>query len=920
MALQDVLGQLPLLKSYTHILLCFSLPDSEREAVLNALQCATKRLLAAFPFLAGNVVHRGIAPGNSGTFTVEYEADNNNPRNKSVLSIKDLSSLLPAYSTVSAAQAPPSMLPGPLVAAPRPAFPRVYNEEEEPAPVLDMQASLITGGLLLDIAAQHNIVDATGIFYIAHQLSKLMDVDDDNPNPNLIPHADLLQGNCDRQNLVPLLPPDEPLSQDLLDIHMAGPSPAPSPPPLDPAILSEYKWHLLHFNREAIAAIHTEANSQPDDFVEPITSVSINDAITAFVWQRLTIARSVLYPPSSSAANDSSSNSPENDATTQLTRAADLRRTMNLSPAYMGHMVRTANLRLPITTIATSSLSHLASHARATILASTTPHAVRAYATLLSRTRDKSRILYAGRFNPLRDFSCSSVAHIAIPPPFGSVLGKPEFVRRPTFGALPGGMYLGPPGRGREGVDAVVCFRGLEMEALRGDEGWMGRVNVVDVLALGLLRRNIQVTIYEQSQSFREIGAGIAFTANARECLALIDSRLDACVTSVATMNGEDPDNPNCNMQFVDGHTHDPVLHTRVGEDMEGKKVYRLYAGERGFEGCHRAQFLESVMRLLPQRTLRFGKRLQEYHLPDRNDREGKICLVFCDGCTAEADIVIGCDGIKSRVRQLLFGASDPIAYPHYTHKVAYRGLVPIEKAITALGRYRALNQHMYGGPGAHVLHFPVASQKLMNVVAFVDDPDEWPLDRPMTQPATRAELEGAFASWGPTVRGIVELLLESEGLDKWAVFDMYEHPAEFYAKGRVCLAGDAAHASAPHHGAGAGIGVEDALALCILLEIAVKEINLQGSGQRTSKAKVLERALKVFSDVRFERSQWLVRSSREVCDVYEWISQGCGRGMDKGFEDVKVRSHQIWYFDIQGMIQQLNRELDMTPAKELTP
>ncbi|KIA75957.1 hypothetical protein HK57_00240 [Aspergillus ustus] len=503
MALQDVLGQLPLLKSYTHILLCFSLPDSEREAVLSALQGATKRLLAAFPFLAGNVVHRGLAPGDSGTFTVEYEADNNNSNNKSVLSIKDLSSLLPAYNTISAAHAPPSMLPGSLVAAPRPAFPRVYNEEEgKSAPVLDMQASLVTGGLLLDIAAQHNIVDATGIFYIAHQLSKLMDVNDN--NNNAIPHADLLLGNCDRQKVIPLLPPDEPLPQDLLDIHTTttktGPSYSPShysPPPLDPAILAEYKWHLLHFSPEAIAAIHTEANSQPDHFVDPITSVSVNDAITAFVWQRLTIARCTAYPApfscSAVAAADNSdtdgnhATTPTPITTTQLTRATDLRRTMSLSPAYMGHMVRTANLRLAISTVKASSLSHLASHARATILSNTTPHAVRAYATLLARTRDKSRILYAGRFNPLCDFSCSSVAHVEVSTQFGYVLGRPEFVRRPTVGALPGGMYLGPAGRGsgsgREGpggIDAVVCLRGGEMEALCGDEAWVARVEVVE--------------------------------------------------------------------------------------------------------------------------------------------------------------------------------------------------------------------------------------------------------------------------------------------------------------------------------------------------------------------------------------------------------------------------------------------------------
>ncbi|KAL3462083.1 hypothetical protein BJX64DRAFT_288626 [Aspergillus heterothallicus] len=454
MALQDILGQLPLLKSYTHVLLCFSLPDSDREAVLAELQCATKRLLAAFPFLAGNVVHRGLAPGNSGTFTVEYDADN--VPDKSVLFVKDVSNLLPAYTTLSAAQAPPSMLPGSIVASPRPAFPRVYNEES--APVLEIQASLVTDGLLLDIAAQHNIIDATGIFYIANLLSKLMD---DHPNP--IPQADLLLGNCDRQNLIPLLPPEDPLPEDLAIYTGAR------PPPVDPEILTEFKWCLLHFSPEAVACLHAKANSQPEDFIPGITSVSINDAITAFAWQHLTIARCTLYP---TLREDDENNE------TQLTRAADLRRTMKLSPAYMGHMVRTANTRLPLRTVTTSTLASLSSHLRSTILSATTPHAVRSYATLLSRTPDKSRILYAGTFNPLCDFSCSSVAHVTMPR-FGNVLGTPEFVRRPTFRPLPGGMYVGP-GRGGRGLDAVVCFRRGEMEMLQKDEVWKGVVEVVE--------------------------------------------------------------------------------------------------------------------------------------------------------------------------------------------------------------------------------------------------------------------------------------------------------------------------------------------------------------------------------------------------------------------------------------------------------
>ncbi|KAJ0416958.1 hypothetical protein BJY00DRAFT_316370 [Aspergillus carlsbadensis] len=433
------------------------------------------------------------------------------------------------------------------------------------------------------------------------------------------------------------------------------------------------------------------------------------------------------------------------------------------------------------------------------------------------------------------------------------------------------------------------------------------------ILSLGLLRRNLgKVTIYEQSSSMRETGAGIAFTANARECLTRVDPRLSDCVTAVATVNGEDAARPNYNMQFVDGYTHDEAVHKEVGDDLVTKKVWKLFAGERGFEGCHRREFLDEVLRLVSDGVVRFGKRLKEYRVPvgSEKGKEEKIQLVFEDGDVAEADIVIGCDGIKSRVRQLLFGTQNPVSYAHYTHKVAYRGLIPMTTAIFRLGRYRALNQHMYGGPGAHVLHFPVAGQKLMNVVAFVDDPEEWPLEKLMTQPASPGELRGAFRQWGPTVRNIVDLLTESQGLDKWAVFDMYDFPAGKYSAGRVCLAGDAAHASAPHHGAGAGIGVEDALALCVVLERAAEEMS-SGKGGSLSKAEVLERALRVYSDVRLERSQWLVRSSREVCDVYEWISE-CGRDMDKGFEDVKARSHKIWYFDIDEMIAQLDKGFDV--------
>lgn len=267
--------------------------------------------------------------------------------------------------------------------------------------------------------------------------------------------------------------------------------------------------------------------------------------------------------------------------------------------------------------------------------------------------------------------------------------------------------------------------------------------------------------------------------------------------------------------------------------------------------------------------------------------------------------LVIDCDGIKSRVRELILGEGNPASYPHYSHKVAFRALIPMDKAEAALGSYKARNQHMHMGPGTHVLHFAVTNQTLMNFVAFAPDPNEWPSDtKALTAPATKAEVVKIFSDWGPTVRAIVDL---PDELDKWAIFDTYDFPAPTYTRGRACIAGDAAHASSPHHGAGAGIGVEDALAMAQMLEMATE--TLQSGATSMTKAQLLSSAFQAFDAVRRERSQWLVHSSRHICDVYEWNDPRTGSNPDRCLEEIKWRSHKIWYFNIEGMLLDARKE-----------
>ena len=260
---------------------------------------------------------------------------------------------------------------------------------------------------------------------------------------------------------------------------------------------------------------------------------------------------------------------------------------------------------------------------------------------------------------------------------------------------------------------------------------------------------------------------------------------------------------------------------------------------------------------------------------------------------------VIGCDGIRSRVRQLFLGMDHPASYPSFCHQIAFRGLVQMDRAVAALGEEKAHKMCMHMGPRAHVLNFPIAQHTLINVVAFATEEGEWPHEK-LTAPATKDEVMEVFKDWNPAVRTIVSLLEDS--LDKWAIFDSYEHPAPTFSSGRVCIVGDAAHASAPHHGAGAGFGVEDALALSTVMEEVVTTLKRGGKG--ASKSAALTAAFEAYDVTRRERSQWLVKSSRSVGDTYEWAHPDCGSDPEKCLKEVEWRAHKIWYFNIDAMLR----------------
>jgi len=211
------------------------------------------------------------------------------------------------------------------------------------------------------------------------------------------------------------------------------------------------------------------------------------------------------------------------------------------------------------------------------------------------------------------------------------------------------------------------------------------------VLAIALHRRQIPVTIYEQAGRFGEIGAGVGFGPNAVQAMRICDKSIEEAFLTISTHN-QWPSKKHVWFDFLDGRDVDS------GETGHQDAVFQIPTTRGQHAGCHRAHFLDQMVKLVPEDIAKFGKRLKDI---SENQNSGKMIMKFHDGTAAEADAVIGCDGIKSRMRQILVGDGHLSANPVCTHKYAYRGLIPMKTAVEALGEERAQNACLHVCPGS---------------------------------------------------------------------------------------------------------------------------------------------------------------------------------------------------------------------------
>jgi salicylate hydroxylase len=339
--------------------------------------------------------------------------------------------------------------------------------------------------------------------------------------------------------------------------------------------------------------------------------------------------------------------------------------------------------------------------------------------------------------------------------------------------------------------------------------------------ALALRARGQDVTVYEKAPTFSEIGAGIGMAPNALRLLDRIDIgervREIGCpggIASVRDWRGQ-------------------VL--RAGdwlhESSDDGPAYSV----------HRAELMNVLADALPDEVLRLNHRC----VFAEESTDG-VRIVFADGARADADVVIGADGMHSVVQSAVGVASSPAS----EHVMAYRGLVPMARLSWVDADHHGA---MWVGPMRSFLCYPVSAGRSMNVVAFV--PTDHDAVESWSAPGDVASLAAEFVGWDGPVGETIDAMDETF---RWGIYDRPSLPR--WSTNRITLLGDAAHAMVPHLGQGANQSIEDGFALAVLLEGVVHE-------------EVPER-LRTYEKLRRDRTSRVQIAARRAGQVYRAVDE----------------------------------------------
>ena len=324
--------------------------------------------------------------------------------------------------------------------------------------------------------------------------------------------------------------------------------------------------------------------------------------------------------------------------------------------------------------------------------------------------------------------------------------------------------------------------------------------------AIALRVQGHAVTVYEQAAQFMRVGADINLTPNAVRAL---DGLGEAVARGIRASGAR------------------PTF--RISRDWDtGLETSRLPMGDTAEQRygapqltIHRADVLAVLADTVPAECVVFSKRLRTL-----NQSDAGVQLVFEDGQQALHDVVLGADGIHSKVRSALFGEEQP----RFTGVVSFRAVVPTDK-VRQVPEIEAFTKWWGPNPQSQIVTFPLNRGRDTFIFATTGQ-DSWQ-EESWTSPGDVNELRSFYRDYHPDARALLDAcdsvlksaLYEREPLPQWSV-------------GRVSLLGDACHPMLPFMAQGAGMAIEDGVVAARCLAQAQQLSDVAPALQRYASAR----------------------------------------------------------------------------------
>jgi 2-polyprenyl-6-methoxyphenol hydroxylase-like FAD-dependent oxidoreductase len=193
-----------------------------------------------------------------------------------------------------------------------------------------------------------------------------------------------------------------------------------------------------------------------------------------------------------------------------------------------------------------------------------------------------------------------------------------------------------------------------------------------------------------------------------------------------------------------------------------------------------------------------FGKKL---HGIEMTGEQGVIAT-FADGTTVEGSLLLGCDGIHSRTRQLINPGTPP---PQYTGLMSTGGFT----------------RSLHLAPTPDTLHLVFGKRAFIGYHISSSGEISWFVTFPQTEAPGRSDVDELGSDeWQQRMLEVLreeqpflrEIIGATERITGYPIYDIPTQP--LWHKGPVVLAGDAIHAVSPTAGQGASLAMEDAIVL----------------------------------------------------------------------------------------------------------